>query len=480
MQAATILASGVGEPGKTAMGRGGWGRVAAALLAVLALAPWLILAFRSRASADDFCFITLVRSHGWLGAQLAYYQTVSGRYSSTAAITAIGWLTDRLGSGPSGLYVAIAWPIILAILVFAWRSVGLLLPDLSAADRRIVACFVGVAFLATLPSAADVVYWATSASIYMSSLLLVWHFMLQLIATATDQPPPPPAGMVGLGCLALLGAGLNEMTAPLLILVIATWGYVGYRRGWPARRLAGLAAIAGIALLAFVIIVDAAPGNDLRLAAYPGSRDLATGLPWSLVDAATFLLLRVAALPALIGLLGLAWLQAASRAAPPEYLPPLWLMPALLLASCLLAFAISRYSMAHGLPHRAQDLLYVFPFVALGATAVWHGRTSGSRLWSGWTERQRRLATGAAILLCLAGPTEWRAFYEAFWSGPRFAAENDRRLEMLATDTAADATVPLLATRPKLLFIADLKADPKDWYNQCVAAYSGHRSVTAQ
>jgi len=313
----------------------------------------------------------------------------------------------------------------------------------------------------------------------MSSLLLLWHFMLQLIATATDQPPPRPAGMIGLGCLAFLGAGLNEMTAPLLVLVIAAWGYVGHRRGWPARRLAGLAAIAGIALLGLVILV-AAPGNGLRLAAYPGSRDLAAGLPWGLVDAATFLLLRVAALPTLIGLLGLAWLEAARRRAAPSRLPPLWLMPALVLASCLLAFAISRYSMARGLPHRAQDLLYVFPFVALGATAVWHGRTAGPTLWSGWSDRRRRLATGAAILLCLAGPTEWRAFYEAFWSGPRFAAENDRRLELLATDTATDITVPPLATRPTLLFIADLKADPKDWYNQCMAAYSGHQSVTAQ
>src|SRR6185295_19130794 len=140
-------------------------------LALLALAPWLILAFLSRATADDFCFITLMRHHGWLGAQLEFYQTVSGRYSSTAAITTIAWLTDRLGNGPSGLHVAIAWPIILAILVFAWRSVGLLLPALSAGDRRIVAGFVGVAFLATLPNAADVVYWSTSASIYMSSLL---------------------------------------------------------------------------------------------------------------------------------------------------------------------------------------------------------------------------------------------------------------------------------------------------------------------
>src|SRR5437867_11978887 len=40
------------------------------------------------------------------------------------------------------------------------------------------------------------VYWATSAAIYMSSLLLLWHFLLQLIAAATDQPPPRPAGAV--------------------------------------------------------------------------------------------------------------------------------------------------------------------------------------------------------------------------------------------------------------------------------------------
>jgi len=34
--------------------------------------------------------------------------------------------------------------------------------------------------------------------------------------------------------------------------------------------------------------------------------------------------------------------------------------------------------------------------------------------------------------------------------------------------------------RPTLLFIADLKTDPKDPYNQCVAAYAGNRSVTAR
>jgi hypothetical protein len=404
---------------------------------------------------------------------------MGGRYSSTAAITAMGWLTDRLGSGPSRLYAALALAIILAILVFAWRSVGLLLPNLSAGDRRIVGGFVGVAFLATLPNAADVVYWATSATIYMSSLLLLWHFMLQLIATATGQPPPRPAGMVGLGCLAFLGAGLNELTAPLLILVIAAWGYVGHRRGWPARRLSGLAAVAGVALLGFALLV-AAPGNGMRLAAYPGSRHLAGGLPWSLVDAATFLLLRVAALPVLIGLLGLAWREAARRTTAPQRLPPLWLMPALVLASCLLAFAISRYSMGRGLPHRAQDLLYVIPFVALGVAAVWHGQIVGPQRWLAWSDRQRRLATGAAILLCLAGPTEWRAFYEAFWSGPHFAAENDRRLQRLAEDTAADVTVSALSTQPALLFVADLKDNPKDWYNGCVAAYSGHRSVTAR
>jgi len=35
----------------------------------------------------------------------------------------------------------------------------------------------------------------------------------------------------------------------------------------------------------------------------------------------------------------------------------------------------------------------------------------------------------------------------------------------------------LIAARPRLLFIGDLPADPRDWYNRCVVDCFAKRSV---
>src|SRR5262249_49951230 len=84
------------------------GRRGAAPLAVLALAPWLVLALWSRPSADDFCYFGFVRAQGWLEAQLFVRQSMGGRYTATALLTGIGWLSDRLGD-PAVVYAACGW-----------------------------------------------------------------------------------------------------------------------------------------------------------------------------------------------------------------------------------------------------------------------------------------------------------------------------------------------------------------------------------
>src|SRR5215470_11781004 len=197
------------------MSPGRIGRRVAAPLAVLALAPWLVLALWSRPSADDFCYFAFVRAQGWLDAQLFVRQSLGGRYTATALLTGIGWLTDRLDD-PAVVYAGLGWLGMLAILWLAWRSVGLLLPHLAAADRLIVAALVEAAFLSTLPRATDALFWGAVVAIYLTSLLLAWYFMLRLIAAATGRPAPGPAGVAWLAALAFLGAGCNELTAPIL------------------------------------------------------------------------------------------------------------------------------------------------------------------------------------------------------------------------------------------------------------------------
>jgi hypothetical protein len=445
-------------------------RPIAAALAVAALAPWVALALLSIPSGDDLCYFGTSRAVGWSAAQLEVYQGHSGRFVATALLTGLGELIDRTAGGLPGPFPVLPLLAIGAFLWLSWRSLALLLPELAAPVRAIAATLSAALLIATLPTPAELLYWGAGMASYLPLALLLWHLTLRVAAAIAGGKPPGAGEAALLAALAFLAAGTQELGAPLLVLLLGAWAAAGRRQGWPGAALLRLAAIAAAASVAFVVLY-AAPGNDARLGAYPGSRDLLRALPLGAVDTLIFLALRMAAAPALLGGLALAWLAAARgerRAS-----PALWrLLPALWILGCLGAEAVSRYATAHGLPPRAQNLLYLMGAPALLAAVTWHGRARGADILAGWRPGRRRAAAAAALLACAAGAGEWRGLYEAAVTAPRFTAEYRARLAQLAA-APPGATVAVTPVRQKttLLPFAELAADPEDWRNRCAARY---------
>src|SRR5262249_22108160 len=194
-------------------------RICGLALGLLALSPWLVLALWAAPSADDYCFFSFVRRHGWLGAQQFVFDRVTGRFTSTALFTGMGWLTDAFGGEPFALYAPLAALAVLLLVLQAWRSVGRLFPGCRGIDRLIVAGFIAAVLLATLPSANDVLYWANAIFIYLPAILLVWHVLLRAIDAAQGARSPSAAELAMLWLLGFIGAGAHGPLAPLPLLV---------------------------------------------------------------------------------------------------------------------------------------------------------------------------------------------------------------------------------------------------------------------
>jgi hypothetical protein len=349
--------------------------LAGAALALIALAPWPVLALLSAPSVDDFCLFALVRDPGWAAAQRQMYQDHSGRFVATALITGLGWLTDRLGAGLPGPFTLLPLLAIAAILWLCWRTLARLFPERPAAQRAIATALSGALLLATLPGAGELLFWTSGMASYLPLLLLLWYLMLRVADTLKGRPPGGGETAL-LTALAFLVAGTHELGGPLILLLLAAWAEAGRRRGWARSGFAWLAAIGAGALIAYAIVL-AAPGNGTRLSDYPGSGNPLQALPMGLADTVIFLAVRVAAVPPLLGGLSLAWLLAARRPSPPAAAAG-WLLPATWLAVLLVAAIVSRYAMNHALPHRGLDLLYAIGVPPLAFAAMWHGRVRGA------------------------------------------------------------------------------------------------------
>jgi hypothetical protein len=446
--------------------------LAGAALALIALAPWPVLALLSAPSVDDFCLFALVRDPGWAAAQRQMYHDHSGRFVATALITGLGWLIDRLGAGLPGPFTLLPLLAIAAILWLCWRTLARLFPERPAAQRAIATAFSGALLLATLPGAGELLFWASGMASYLPLLLLLWHLMLRVADTLKGRRPPGGGETALLTALAFLVAGTHELGGPLILPLLAAWAEAGRRRGWRRSGFAWLAAIGAGALIACAIVL-AAPGNGTRLSDYPGSGDLLRALPMGLVDTVIFLAMRVAAAPPLLGGLALAWLLAARRPSPPAPAAAAgWLLPATWLAVLLVTGIASRYAVDHALPRRGLDLLYALGVPALAFAATWHGRVRGAAILAGWSAARRRAAPVVAILLCLAGAGEWRAMWAAAVTGPGYRREYDARVALLAGAPAgARVAVPAFLHRSRLLLIDELSTDPGHWHNRCVADY---------
>jgi hypothetical protein len=458
-----------------------WPLRRAAWLLGLSLAPFVLLAFYAHPEADDYVFASVAREQGFFASQRWWYAAWTGRFFSTAVLSAFPLATDLIRG-----YSLVPPVLLLAHVAALWamlRALGKSLPGLLPERAALPAAVALTALYVTqMPSPREGFYWLAGAITY--ELALVLAMLLAACGLSVRRGVSAArrtAATVVCALLAVAVAGSNETMWLPGGAALAVAAGVSLRRRHPA------AIVWGVALLAFLAgaaAVYAAPGNAARLDYHAEKPPLLANLAGALWTSARFAL-KWALRPALLGaaILAIPWASRAIEATP-------WasrvrrrhvlLAVAVLLGVVLLGFLPAYLSIGRKPPVRAQNPIF-FAFLASGVAAwllgvAWRRNVRGVRptVSTRW-----RFAGAAATIVGLLGVGNLpRAACELAVEAPQYHRQMEARYAAMRRDAHAGLARSLVAplgARPRSISEAEIGDDA--YQDQHLAWYFGLESV---
>jgi hypothetical protein len=440
---------------------GGVAALIAALVA-LGLLAWVALAAAStRYWADDYCYASMERQHGLLGAQASWYHDWTGRFTATAVMSALTSLPVRVAAWSLPLLLA-AWVATLAWSLLQAGPAGRQQPRVLAVA---VAAAVVAATVAIVPTRAQEIDWLTGAVTYVLPLVLATP-IAGLIVRAARGGGAGTGSMALAAGLAALAAGCSESftgteLAGLTLVAVASM-LPGRLR--PARRVAVAALVGGLVGLAVVML---APGNANRVAAlhthgWVGNL-VGPTLHFSAQVVTTYI--GLTPVPLLLAVL----VGAAAALALPW--PVTVQRPAATVLAALLVGAVMVYgAMAPAIYYSAQPpdraLLGTAELVVLGAVGL--GFVVGSALRSQHRALGALALATASVLLVVTYPAQAAPLddlHSAGWTASAWD-RRDATIRMAAAVGRASVAVPRLTSGALVddLQVADVQTCAQSYY----------------
>jgi hypothetical protein len=235
------------------------GSVVAAVLLVT-LAAYALLGTFNRYVADDYGGVLAVRLRGFWGAQVALYRSWTGRFTSSALISAAAMLPEGAVRVLPGVLIG-GWVLVL------WVALQQVVPSAGRVGRLVLAAGVVYTTLQVTPSPFLSIYWMTGSLTYVPSLLL-GTLLIALIRWSAGDGRRRMATIAGAGVVAFLAGGSNEtyVVAQTVALAMAMAVAISPLSMISRSKLRAL----GVALLGSLVaagVLVAAPGNAIRDAA---------------------------------------------------------------------------------------------------------------------------------------------------------------------------------------------------------------------
>jgi hypothetical protein len=404
----------------------------------------------SRYTADDFCWAGILRTDGFVNAQLHYYTVYSPRYAFTLLVNAAEL------AGPAIVPALPAACIVLWLTALTWTFAQFKVDSLL---RGLVLAEVAVlAGLQTAPDLPQSLYWQTGLLTYLLPIVLA-TFLVGWIRRGSQAGWAVAVS----GVTTFVAGGLSETylipqnVALSLALLVAV--YYRSRRAHLAAALFG-----GIAALAVIL---ASPSMGPRVQGTPAelwlamSAAIATGV-FQVVRLARFFPLAVIVclgVPALLG------------GGPPR-ISRHWLLLVTMGVLITLPFCYFPSFFAQNGNPPSRSL--IVPGAVLVGYLLFLGfalREPAAR----WLPEPRRGVVLAALAIVPVGVavTTFPDQIAAARYAALFDAE-DQQIRAGRDAGLADLTVPPL---PPNLGEGFVGTDRDNWFNQCVARYYGVRSI---
>lgn len=467
-----------------------------AVALAVAFGAYAVRGWFSRFTADDYCTAGLQRATGFVGAQVYWYESWSGRFSYYFTIG----LVELLGPWTTQVMPA------LAILTFAAASAWAVYP-LARWHRwpnaALLSALLGGAFvLVCLQGAPDLdqsLLWQTGMFTYVFPLILLMVYAGWLARQIwRSDAPRSRMGVVLSSALLFFIAGLSETSTAIQVTLLGvgalgTGVWLRGPRRWAVTRLLGIGFLASL-LGAIAVII--APGNYVHELRVTGTVHGIGELPDALKAGVDFVGLfaravqfraRAAVLVLLVlgGVYGLMTAQTSSGARRRADLRRrLWAFPALVAVGWLLLMAAivpGYFAQRWDVPERAQivGVWVVAAVVAVGGFAL--GELAGQfarqkALPLDWGLAHPVWNVVMAVLAVLvvtvipgvAAPISQDAAYAAEW---------DQLDAQIRSRGAHGEAVVVDHTLPRHFNFEFLTSDPGLYPNPCVAQFYGIPSI---
>jgi Family of unknown function (DUF6056) len=476
-----------------------WSKHVLAVLLTFALAPFLALSFFAHPAADDYVFAIKLRELGFIGAQYDWYIHWTGRFVSSALISAASYDLRWYPIVPLCLLSGLAVAVLLLVRAVSARHAAL-------GDQLLATLAALTIYVSHMPSPAHGLYWASASVTSQAGNIFFLLAVGLVVAHERGQIRALTCAVFG-GLLLAAAGGSNEttMVAVVLLTVLALWSALVF--GIPARRVS-IALLA--AALSSAAVVIGAPGNALRQMHYPSPGapvDALLGAGRYAIEMSLAWALQASVLSAV--LLLLPWV---ARIPLPERVqtilgrwPPLSLASLSLLPSAILvALALPSLAATGAPPIRRTENIVLAVFLLVLFAALIPAISVGIGPLPRHAIVPHHLRIAARLLLALAclTPSVRTAWKDLLVRAAPYKAELEKRDEALSrvaghgpmvadtsyrhgegvldVGTRAVYKVPPLSNPPATIHHEDIDVHPGHFKNRALAIYWGLEAIALE
>lgn len=333
------------------------------LLVSLLMAPALF----ARPIADDFHYFNQLSSYGTVDYIVNFYTSDTGRYAQGASMAVLYKLF-----GSNSVVVGPIIEILLLIATTTWASF-LLLRSFKVTTRRLSKALIlgltstSVVLLYT-PSLFDSLYWLTSSTVYVLSLVgLVFNFSLALYVLQLQRPRWWHYFLLMLSVI--IGQAFSEATSAIIVSLsgIALLVAIILRqrgRNLKPSHFTSLTSVLVAAIIGFLIVYFS-PGSRQRQAKSESQFDFHAMFVDSIHNTLQFLQTFVSWRLALIIAVALAVAHFLPRLSKKRSIAGLGIGLLLVVLPAYITFVISSYSMGTYIPFRLYTIPTAFTCIGL-------------------------------------------------------------------------------------------------------------------
>jgi hypothetical protein len=448
--------------------------------------------------ADDYAALRPIQSHGFLGAQIRWYQAWTGRFSYTF----INSLAALLGPAMPRFVPGLLLTLWFAAAVWATYQMYSLSGSTSWPRVVLFPSFIIFATLETAPNVSQSLYWQSAALTHVAPFIPLTLYV-GLVSQGVRQRHKPFWRKFNLACAGILtfvAGGLSDaytvfQSCGLILSILALEIFAGTHLKSRIRSYLVVGLVGS--LLASTILV-ASPGNSIRQGFFPrqlyGLDILAVTIRYSVGFVAKLALNHPLIVMASVTLPLLVVLREFSFTEAPRWdrrlcIRLLLMTPVTVILLIMCCTGASVYAISVMLPERARILLSL---IVICGIVVW-SRAAAEYLVTelrriSWKGKEIISIGATTLLVCLAMSPLVSCFsiFTIREQARSFAADWDRQdsqLKAAKQDGIADVTVPQIGDFQSRIGKGPselhLRSDPGFWINKVTASYYGLRSVRA-